>query len=36
MNRPPAEFKRVPVALLRSFTADCLKAAGLRADTPTS
>ena len=32
MNRPPAEFKRVPVALLRSFTADCLKAAGLRAD----
>ena len=32
MNRPPAESKRVPVAMLRSFTADCLKAAGLRAD----
>ena len=32
MNRPPAESKRVSVAALRSFTADCLKAAGLRAD----
>ena len=32
MNRPPAKFKRVPVAALRSFTAACLKAAGLRSD----
>ena len=32
MNRPPKEFKRIPVAQLRDFAAACLKAAGLRPD----
>ena len=32
MNRPPEEFKRIPVEQLRAFAAACLKAAGMRAD----
>ena len=32
MNRPPHDFIRIPLAELRSFAANCLKAAGLRPD----
>ncbi|MBT4502109.1 MAG: hypothetical protein HOC74_30530 [Gemmatimonadetes bacterium] len=32
MNRPPKEFKRIPVEQLRNFAAACLKTAGLRPD----
>ena len=32
MNRPPAEYVRLPAQRLQSFTAACLEAVGLRAD----
>ena len=32
MNRPPHDFIRIPLVELRSFAANCLKAAGLRPD----
>ena len=32
MNRPPQEFKRVPVEKLRLFASECLRTAGLRTD----
>lgn len=32
MNRPPAEFVRLPAERLQAFAANCLKAVGMRAD----
>ncbi|HIM55773.1 MAG TPA: hypothetical protein EYM39_03630 [Candidatus Latescibacteria bacterium] len=32
MNLPPGAFKRIPAERLREFSADCLKAAGMKPD----